>query len=390
MDRRQFLTAGGLAAATPLLAKSAAADASADTTAGLFKRVDFTSDGLGLDPGEYATLLREVAMTRGFAADYYSNGGAIAELERKFAQLLGKDAAIFLPTGTLANHLAVRKLAGDDRRVLVQAESHLYNDSGDCAETLSGLNLIPLAPGRSTIELAEVKHWVERSAGGRVETKVGVISIESPVRRRDHEMVEPGELERICGYAREQGIRLHLDGARMFNLPFHSGKSVREYAALFDTVYVSLWKHFNGAAGAMLGGDAEFIDGLFHTRRMFGGSQPYAWPQVAVAARYAGGYEAEYAKAWRAADALIEQLQSDGRFSIRKVPNGTSRFYLSTSGVAPETFVERVRRHGVALPRVHSDASEFPMQVNATILRMSPEALARIFIHAMEGDALPK
>lgn len=385
MDRRQFLTAGGLAVATPLLATAAAADASAHTTAGLFKRVDFTSDGLGLDPGEYATLLRDVAMTRSFAADYYSNGGAIAELEGKFAQLLGKEAAIFLPTGTLANHLAVRKLAGDDRRVLVQAESHLYNDSGDCAETLSGLNLVPLAPGRSTIELAEVKRQVERSAGGRVETKVGVISIESPVRRRDHEMVEPAELERVCDYAREQGIGLHLDGARMFNLPFHSGKSVREYAALFDTVYVSLWKHFNGAAGAMLAGDAKFIDGLFHTRRMFGGSQPFAWPQVAVAAQYADGYEEAYAKAWRAADALIEQLRLDGRFSIRKVLNGTSRFYLSASGVAPETFVERVRRRGVVLPQVPSDASEFPMQVNATILRTSPAALARIFIHAMEG-----
>jgi len=56
---------------------------------------------------------------------------------------VGKEAAKFVPTDTLANHLAIKKLAGNDRRFLVQAESHLYNDSGDCAETLSGLNLIP-------------------------------------------------------------------------------------------------------------------------------------------------------------------------------------------------------------------------------------------------------
>lgn len=385
MDRRQFLTTTGLAAATPLLATTAAAQAGADAPAGLFKRVDFTSDGLGLDPAEYATLLRDVAMTQGFEADAYSNGGAIAELEQKFAQVLGKQAAIFLPTGTLANHLAIRKLAGDDRRVLVQAESHLYNDSGDCAETLSGLNLIPLAPGRGTIDLADVKQWVERSAGGRVETKVGVISIESPVRRRGHEMFEPGELERICGYAREQGIRLHLDGARMFNLPLHSGKSVKDHAALFDTVFVSLWKHFNGAAGAMLAGDASFIEGLFHTRRMFGGSQPFAWPQAAVAAQYVDGYEQEYAKAWRAADALIEQLRSDGRFSIRRAPNGTCRFYLLATGVAPDVFVERMRKQGVVLSQGTTDAGEFPMQVNATLLRTSPTALARNFIQALTG-----
>ena len=384
MDRRHFLTAGGLAAATPLLATTAAAETNAHATTGLFKRIDFTSDGLGLDPAEYATLLRDVATKSDFAADYYSNGGAIEALEQKFATLLGKQAAIFLPTGTLANHLAVRKLAGDDRRVLVQAESHFYNDSGDCAQTLSGLNLVPLAPGRSTIELAEVKHWVERSAGGRVETKIGVISIESPVRRKGHEMFEPGELERICAYAREQGIRLHLDGARMFNLPFHSGRSVKDHAALFDTVYVSLWKHFNGAAGAMLAGDASFIDGLFHTRRMFGGSQSYAWPQVAVAAQYADGYEEAYAGSWRTADALIALLQSHGRFSIRKLPKGTCRFYLSISGVAPETFVERVGRRGVVLPRGLTDAGEFPLQVNATLLRTSPSALAQIFIDALQ------
>ena len=70
------------------------------------------------------------------------------------AALLGKEPPVWLPTGTLANHLAVRMLAGNRRRVLVQAESHLMNDCGDCAETLSGLHLVPLAPGKATFTLA--------------------------------------------------------------------------------------------------------------------------------------------------------------------------------------------------------------------------------------------
>ncbi|MET1161920.1 MAG: beta-eliminating lyase-related protein, partial [Pseudoxanthomonas sp.] len=309
----------------------------------------------------------------------------IAELERKFAQMLGKEAAMFLPTGTLANHLAIRKLAGNDRRVLVQAESHLYNDSGDCAETLSGLNLIPLAQGRSTIDLSEVKSCVERSAGGRVEMKVGAISIESPVRRRDHECVDFGELERVCAYAREHGIRLHLDGARLFNLPFHTGKSVREYAALFDTVYVSLWKHFNGASGAMLAGDAKFIEGLFHTRRMFGGSLPHAWPQIALVARYVEGYEEEYARAWGAADRLIALLESEGPFKVRKLPNGTSKFFIAAPGLVPEALAQRASARGVVLARGPAGAEELGMQVNATLLRMPPETVARILIDSIKG-----
>ena len=383
MDRRQFLAAGGLAAATPVFSHAAGTGAWAESAAALPGPVDFTSDGLGLGPGEYASALAEVAASPTFQPDYYSNGGCITALERKFAQLLGKEAAMFVPTGTLANHLAVRKLAGNDRRVLVQAESHLYNDSGDCAETLSGLNLVPLAAGRSTLELDDVKRWVERSNGGRVPTKVGVISLENPVRRRDHEMIGFAELERICGYARERGIRLHLDGARMFNLPLHSGQGVRAHAALFDTVYVSLWKHFNGASGAILAGDSGFIDGLYHTRRMFGGSLPHAWPQIALVASYVDSYEEEYAKAWRAAERLIALLQSDGRYQVRKVPNGTSRFFLAAPGVAPELIAGHAGRRGVILPQAQQHTGMFQMQVNPTILRTPPETLARIFIESI-------
>lgn len=385
MDRRQFLAATGFAAAAPVVAVEAESGARADIPPSMFEHVNFLSDGLGFDPLEYVTLLREVAMARDLTADYYSNGGLIAELEQKFAKLLGKDAAIFVPTGTLANHLAVRRLAGNDRRVLLQAESHFYNDSGDCAETLSGLTLVPLGVGRSTIELSEVKQWIERSAGGRVETKVGVISIENPVRRMDHEMVDLGELERICSYARNRGIRLHLDGARMFNLPFHSGRKVREYAALFDTVYVSLWKHFNGASGAILAGDANFIDGMLHARRMFGGSLPQAWPEVALVAQYVDGYEKEYAEAWRTADEFIALLQSDDRFNVRKVPNGTSRFLLTVSGVTPEALAERMLKRGVILPHARPGTGVFPMQVNGTIMRKTAMSLARSFTDATKG-----
>ena len=384
MNRRKFLATAGMAAATPALTQTSTHDASSETKKALFNQVDFTSDGLALNPREYTTLLGEVA-AQGLEPDNYSLGGSVAKLEQQFARLLGKEAAMFVPTGTLANHLAIRKLAGEDRRVLVQAESHFYNDGGDCAQTLSSLNLIPLGQNTdqgNTITLAEVKRWVERSAGGRVATKVGVVSIESPVRRQGHAMVEFGELERICGYTREQGIRLHLDGARLFNLPFHSGKSVRQYASLFDTVYVSLWKHFNAASGAILAGDASFIDGLFHVRRMFGGALPHAWPQIALVAKYAEGYEQEYAKSWQSADQLIAMLKSDGRFKIGKVRNGTSKFFLSAA-IAPELLLERALKSGVVLAPAADGM--FAMQVNATILRMPTDALARVFIDATKS-----
>ncbi|HEX5693257.1 MAG TPA: beta-eliminating lyase-related protein, partial [Arenimonas sp.] len=177
-----------------------------------------------------------------------------------------------------------------------------------------------------------------------------------------------------------------LDGARLFNLPLHSGHGVREYAALFDTVYVSLWKHFNAGTGAILAGDADFIEGLFHVRRMFGGAMPHAWPQVALAGGYADTYEAEYAKSWAAAERMIRRLESDGRYSVRRVAHGTSRFYLRAPENAPGDLVERLRTHGIMLPGGPPGAREFAMQVNPTILRREPAEIAGLLIGALAGS----
>jgi len=385
MDRRQLLVLGSALGATglPLMAGDSHATTRDTASSPLFRGISFADDGLGLTPREYASLLETVTNSQDVLADNYSNGGFVEEIEGTFARLLGKERAIFLATGTLSNHLAVRTLAGADRRVLVQAESHLYNDSGDCLAALSGLSVIPLGAGQATLDRSDVRAWVERSATGRVETKVGVISIENPVRRMNHQMVDPEELAAICSYARERGIRLHLDGARLFTLPQHTRRSVRDHAAPFDTVYVSLWKHFNGATGGILAGEEKVIKGMFHARRMFGGSLPQAWPEIALVPRYLESFQDDYAKAWRAADELIALLSSDQRFRVNRVPQGTSRFLLEVPGIAPELFAERLLRRGIKLPHPQPNSGFLPMQVNPTLLRSTPAALAQTISNSL-------
>ena len=228
------------------------------------RRVHFCSDGLALSPAEYAQLLSGLASDGGVTADEFSRGGIVATLEERMAAMLGKEMAVFIPSGTLANNLALRLLARRGRRVLVQRESHIYNDSGDCAHELSGLTLVPLAPERATFTLAEVAAEVARAEEGRVSTPVGVISIESPVRRVLGEAFDFAEMQRIVLFAREKQIGLHLDGARLFLASAYTGISPQRYAELFDTVYVSLYKYFNAAGGAILAGPRELLDGLYH------------------------------------------------------------------------------------------------------------------------------
>ena len=132
MDRRGFLACGSALATATAFAPAAASANKVPAPAERGSRVNFIWDGLGLNPNEYAAQLQQAVAARDFAADYYSLGGAIAALEQKFAAVLGKEAAMFVPTGTLANHLAVRKLAGNNRRV---ALLQLYSLKAQAAGT---------------------------------------------------------------------------------------------------------------------------------------------------------------------------------------------------------------------------------------------------------------
>ena len=168
-------------------------------------------------------------------------------------------------------------------------------------------------------------------------------------------------------------------------MPLHSGQSLQEICGLFDTVYVSLWKHFNGASGAILAGDADFIEGLFHQRRMFGGALPYAWPQMALVAEHVHGYADAYARAWRDTEAMMALLASDPRFTFTRVPNGTSRYFMAVKGVDVAAMVVRARRHQVFLSQPNPVKGMFAMQVNPSVLRSTPEALAKALMDAATG-----
>ncbi len=264
-----------------------------------------SGDGVGLSPRDYASLLADLAGRSEIVEDVYLLGGEIERFEHRWAEVLGKERAVFMPSGTLANQLALRALAGERRRVIVPETSHIYNDTGDASQTLSGLTLLPLAPGKATFTCAEVEEVLARTASGRVATDVGAIAVESPVRRLRGELFDWAEMQRLSALARERGIGLHLDGARLFIASAYTGTSPAQYAALFDTVYVSLWKCFNSGIGAILAGPRSLLDDMFHVRRMFGGNLAAGWPAAVIATHYMDGYLDRLGAAVRVSGGLL-------------------------------------------------------------------------------------
>jgi threonine aldolase len=364
MHRRTFLAGPILAAATP--AASAATEVPV---------VQANGDGIHHTPAEYAALLQKLSAT--IEPDEYSIGGVVAQLEQSVAAALGKETAVWLSTGTLANHLAVRLLVGDKRRVLVQQECHLFNDCGDCCQTLSGLHLVPLAPGKATFTVDDLEREASRGASGRVAVPIGAMQIETPVRRKTGEAFDFAEMKRVTQWARERKVGLHLDGARLYLAAAYSGVPVREYAALFDTVYVSMYKYFNAASGAMLAGPKSLLENLFHPRRMFGNGLSHVWPFAAVALHYFEGFQERYARAVATSEKVIAALQSDSRFEVTRVPNGTNIFSLRVKGVDALAFQRRAQSAGFVLSGPHNDS--FTVLVNETWARATPqEILARL------------
>ncbi len=208
--------------------------------------------------------------------------------------------------------------------------------------------MIPLAPGKATFTLDQVEEAANSAMMGRVEVPVGAIQIESPVRRKQGERFDFDQMKSISAWARKRGVGLHLDGARLFLESGYSRRPVTEYTALFDTVYVSVYKYFNAASGAILAGPRPLLTGLYHTRRMFGGGLPQAWPFAAVSMHYLDGFEERYRTAVDTSENVLAALSKDSNFTIERIPNGTNVFRMKLNGVNAPVYHSRMFAAGIS------------------------------------------
>ncbi len=347
--------------------------------------VVFRGDGEPSSPEVMIERLREIQAAHGIEKDSYSLGGAVAELESRLAAELGKEAAVFMPTGTLANHMAIRQLCGDKRRAIVQEQSHLYIDSGDCVPVLSGINLVPLAPGRACFTASELEEALKSAGAGRVDTPVGAVMVESPVRRQKGRVVPLEEMRHITSTAKEHGVRTHLDGARLYMMAAATGTPASEYAGLFDTVYVSLYKYFGAPFGGMLAGTAEFCEGLFHVRRMFGGGLSQAWLAAALALRGLDGFEGRFAEAMAHSRAVFAKLGELTGIRVREIEHGSNIFPLELDPeVDVARFVEALAGRGV-LVFPDEETGETNLTVNTTVLRKGRVEICEAFEYALNA-----
>jgi threonine aldolase len=239
--------------------------------------------------------MREAIAAAAVGDDQFGEDPSINALQERVAELLGKQSALWLPTGTMANQVALRVLTrpGDD--VIVSAESHaVWHETGGSAAN-AGVQFTPIGravKGAAGTRTAGTRTAGTRTAGTRTAGTFTADEFLAAVKLRGHMIYPPttlveienthnraggvvfpqGEAERICAAAKERGIATYLDGARLWNAAVASKREPAALAAPFDLVAVALSKGLGAPGGSLLAGARELVDGCLRHRRMLGGA----------------------------------------------------------------------------------------------------------------------
>jgi threonine aldolase len=380
LNRRSFLGAVpiaslGLAAGGSARAQYGGAPASAPAAAEVDTLVVLAGDALPRSMAAEPARLQGLLDKHAKAGDSYLAGGAVTELEAKFSSLLGKEDTVFMPTGTLANHVALRLLCGENRHALVQQESHVYRDESNTVTTLSGINLVPLAPGKAAPTLEELNAAIERAEVGPYPVKVGAIALESPVRRAQGATLTPALVAEIAKIARAKKIPMHLDGARLLLMSGMEGFRVKDYCAHFDTVYVSLYKYLGAPFGGVLSGPKPLMAKARELRHLFGGTIYHGWQAALPALDALDGAEERYARVRAAGERLMAALDRTPGFKLRRIENGSN---LAMLEIAPERqagLEERLQKANVRLGKLNE--GKVLLGFNESILRRDTDYLVK-------------
>ncbi len=387
-NRRNFLKASGLVLLPGFLPSlhSIAAETNKKYLPADEPKVKFFYDGEWFDGSAYWDQLQQANNKQPIKVDRYGNGGAVDDLQKKFEAITGKEKAIYMPTGTMANQLAIAVLSGENSKVFVQDSSHVYRDEADAAQSVFNKRLIPLAKDETYFTADALKRAIENLDHEEVfKSGIGCVSIENPVRRTNGCMVPIDEIKRISEYCRSNNIKLHLDGARIYMASAWSGIPVKEYASYFDTIYISLYKYLGASGGAILCGDKAVMDKMPHLIKIHGGSLFGNWLNAAMALHRLEGIEERLQEAKKRSAEIFASLNQVPGIKINALDGGSNIYNMHIpAGITVQKFGEYLNnKYSILIPRPDKNG-DMKIAVNETLLYRDTKYIVEAFKDAIK------
>jgi threonine aldolase len=281
--------------------------------------------------------------------DVWGEDPTVIDLQDRLAELLGKEAALFVPSGTMSNLIGVRLHCTAGEAMICEAESHVYYyEQGGYAQ-VNGVIARPLPGHHGVLQLEQLEVLPEHDDPHFPRTRL--LCLENTHNRGGGRIQPYDNVETLCGWARRRGLRTHLDGARLWNAAVASGISPARWSRHFDTVSVCFSKGLGAPVGSALAGSRDLIRQALRHRKVFGGGMRQAGI-LAAAALYALDHHVDrlaedHANAQKLADGL-RQI-AGVRVAPETIDTNLVFFHLAAGRLTAAELVERLRGRGIRM-----------------------------------------
>ena len=263
--------------------------------------------------------------------DVLGDDPTVIALQERVAQIMGKEAACFVPTGTMANQTAIRAQTEPGDEVIAHEDSHIIHYETGSPAALSGVMIRPLRGHAGLFEASDVEEAVRPN---NVHSPHSALLVIENTHNRGGGAVWPLErFARVAGSARQRGIRVHLDGARIWNACAATGHAPADYTRHADTVSCCFSKGLGAPAGSAVAGDRATIARVARFRKMFGGTMRQSGVLAAAA---------------HALDHHRARLVEDHANAPSRRARVRRRGFLTAAGRNEHVFVDVEPRHGSA------------------------------------------
>jgi threonine aldolase len=284
--------------------------------------------------------------------DVYGEDPTVNSLQEKVAKLLGKESAIFVPTGTMANQLALKAHTQPGDEVIIETTSHAYLFEGGGGAALSGIQFQTLAAERGILDASQIEPAIRPFDHHYAITRL--ISIENTHNRGGGSIYPIEKMRDIYRLAKSKGLDVHLDGARLWNASIATGIKLHEYGRCADSISVCLSKGLGAPVGSLVAGSGSFIDRVHRFRKMYGGGMRQVGILAAAGIYAIDRHVERLAEDHENARRLALGLKEVKGIAIDQEPVETNIIIFSVSGTGktPVQVRDAMNREGVLMNAV--------------------------------------
>jgi threonine aldolase len=300
--------------------------------------------------------MKEAMFTAPVGDDVFGEDPTVNALETKIAALFGMESALFCPSGTMTNQIAIRLHTGPQKEVICHQYSHiyLYEGGGIMANSMASVKLLTGDLGKITA--SQVAESINPDDVHAPETTL--VSLENTMNKGGGSIYTLDEIKPIHALCKEKGIKLHLDGARLFNALVETGESPADWGAQFDTISICLSKGLGCPIGSILLGTKADIKRAKKVRKVFGGGMRQAG-FLAAAGIYALDHQVERLKEDHHRARVLGEFLVQAPHVTEVLPVATNIVIARLEGISPEAYLQQLAAQGIKGVKFGKDLVRF-------------------------------